>query len=307
MSTTVSSSDLLLNSTDESASSAQAFASDSGDASTLNGIGSGDIAGAAGNGTSANAASKVPDALGNFAGTGTVADAATMTATPAHAGTPGHSGSIDPISAGTSVAAGQTAPVNGMSGGNISSAHTGSSSTMPDARIADRSLPATMSPSATFSAMDRAGSSTSGSLLHASPNQVTVGVADSGMGWIEVRAERVGGQITAALTANSATAHAELTSVLPAMSSYLQDHHQPVQQIYVETGQAASHNAGGSQEQARGGRRDQDEAPRAVTGISGIGEASRTSGMQSTQHISHAAEATRGNTRAEGHQLSVRA
>ncbi len=311
MSTTVSSSDLLLNSTDETASSAQSFASDSGDASLLNGVASGDVAGVAGNGTSTNTASKVPDALGNFAGAGTAADAATMTAAathaaPGHPGAPGQPGSIDSISAGTPAAAGQTGPANGNTG-NISSVHTGSSSTMPNARIAERGVPATMSPSATFSAMDRAGSSTGESLLHASPNQVTVGVADSGMGWIEVRAERVGGQVTAALTANSATAHAELTSVLPAMSSYLQDHRQPVQQIYVETGQAASHNAGGSQEQARGGRRDQGDAPQAVTGISGVGGPSRTSGMRSTQHTSHAVEATQGSAKAEGHQLSVRA
>ena len=81
--------------------------------------------------------------------------------------------------------------------------------------------------------MDQADANPGGVLLHASPNQMAVGISDPGLGWIEVRAERVAGQVTAALTANSTASHAELTAVLPAMSSYLNDHRQAVHHIQI--------------------------------------------------------------------------
>ena len=72
-------------------------------------------------------------------------------------------------------------------------------------------------------------------LLHAAPHQVAVGVTDPSLGWVEVRAERVSGQIAAALTTGSAASHAALTSVLPTMATYLQEHHAGVHQVHVES------------------------------------------------------------------------
>ena len=87
-------------------------------------------------------------------------------------------------------------------------------------------------------------------LLHAAPHQVAVGVTDPSLGWVEVRAERVSGQIAAALTTGSAASHAALTSVLPTMATYLQEHHAGVHQVHVESSLAGGQAGTGSQGQA---------------------------------------------------------
>jgi hypothetical protein len=229
------------------------------------------------------------------------ADSAAVAST-LHVTAPAHVAGSDPLLAGTSAALQTTG-----SNGNPSASHSGTSAALPIGRSADRNLPSTLTASATFSAMDQAGSNLSGSLLHATSNQVTVGMKDPGLGWIEVRAERVGGQISAALTANSATTHAELTSVLPAMSTYLNDHRQPVQQIYVETRQP-SQNSAGSQGQASNGRQNSDDtSTQPVIGISGVGEVSRLPVMQPTTRTDSPAEVASQGSKVEGYQFSVRA
>jgi hypothetical protein len=100
-----------------------------------------------------------------------------------------------------------------------------------------------------FIAMDGATSGERGVLLHAAPHQVAVGVSDPSLGWVEVRAERVSGQIAAALTTNSASSHAALTSVLPTMATYLQEHHAGVQQVHVESSLTGGQAGAGSQGQ----------------------------------------------------------
>jgi hypothetical protein len=101
----------------------------------------------------------------------------------------------------------------------------------------------------TFAALDSAASGERGVLLHAASHQVSVGIADPSLGWVEVRAERIAGQVTAALAANSAASHAALTSILPSMATYLQEHHSGVQQLHVETGLAGGQSGTGSQGQ----------------------------------------------------------
>jgi hypothetical protein len=229
------------------------------------------------------------------------ADAAAVTST-LHVAAPAHVTGSDPRLTGAPAGIQTTG-----SNGNPSASHSGTSAAMPIGRSADRNLPISLTPSGAFSAMDQAGSNLSGSLLHATSNQLTVGVKDPGLGWIEVRAERVGGQISAALTANSATTHAELTSALPAISSYLNDHHQPVQQIYVETGQA-SQNPPGSQGQASNGRQNSDDtSPQPVVGISGVGEVSRLTARQPTTRTDSLVEAASQGSKVDGYQFSVRA
>jgi hypothetical protein len=108
-----------------------------------------------------------------------------------------------------------------------------------------------------FTALDSGAAGERGVLLHAAPHQVAVGVSDPSLGWVEVRAERVSGQIAAALTTNSAASHAALTSVLPTMATYLQEHQAGVHQVHVETslagGQAGTgaHGQSSSQGHAR--------------------------------------------------------
>jgi hypothetical protein len=101
-----------------------------------------------------------------------------------------------------------------------------------------------------FTALDSAAAGERGVLLHAAPHQVAVGVSDPSLGWVEVRAERVSGQIAAALTTNSAASHAALTSVLPTMATYLQEHQAGVHQVHVETSLAGGQAGTGSQGQA---------------------------------------------------------
>ena len=122
---------------------------------------------------------------------------------------------------------------------------------------AGSSAPSTASPTTThaatsdaFTALDSAASGERGVLLHAAPNQVAIGVSDPSLGWVEVRAERVSGQIAAALTTSSAASHAALTSVLPTMSTYLQEHQAGVHQVHVETSLAGGQTGTGSNGQA---------------------------------------------------------
>lgn len=100
-----------------------------------------------------------------------------------------------------------------------------------------------------FAALDSAAAGERGVLLHAAPHQVAVGIADPSLGWVEVRAERIAGQVAAALTADSAASHAALTSVLPSMATYLQEQRAGVQQIHVEAGLAGGQPGTGSQGQ----------------------------------------------------------
>ncbi|MHB1743932.1 MAG: hypothetical protein ACYCRE_04080 [Acidobacteriaceae bacterium] len=100
-----------------------------------------------------------------------------------------------------------------------------------------------------FAALDSAAAGERGVLLHAAPHQVAVGIADPSLGWVEVRAERIAGQVAAALTADSTASHAALTSVLPSMATYLQEQRAGVQQIHVEAGLAGGQPGTGSQGQ----------------------------------------------------------
>ncbi|MGC1870549.1 MAG: hypothetical protein WA700_06280 [Acidobacteriaceae bacterium] len=100
-----------------------------------------------------------------------------------------------------------------------------------------------------FTALDSVAAGERGVLLHAAPHQVSVGVTDPSLGWVEVRAERVSGQIAAALTTSSSASHAALTSVLPTMATYLQEHHAGVQQVHVESSLTGGQAGTGSQGQ----------------------------------------------------------
>ncbi len=157
-------------------------------------------------------------------------------------------------------------------------------------------------PSDAFTALDSGSVAEHGVLLHAGPHQVAVGVADPALGWVEVRAERVGGQITAALTADSAASHAALTSVMPSMATYLQDHQAGVQHIHVETGLAGGQAGAGSQGQAssQGDARGGTESA-AVPASGGTGWKSAATIAEQTSHTT-----TTRSTR-EGHRVSVRA
>ena len=153
-----------------------------------------------------------------------------------------------------------------------------------------------------FTALDSAAAGERGVLLHAAPHQVAVGVSDPSLGWVEVRAERVSGQIAAALTTSSTASHAALTSVLPTMATYLQDHHAGVQQVHVETsltgGQAGTGSQGqtASQPDAQTGSNDTVMASSASSGWNAVPD---------TRSIVPANQGT--NFSYDGHHFSIRA
>ncbi len=141
-----------------------------------------------------------------------------------------------PPVAGQGVAGASANPLTATGGGNLS---------LPQGAR----LPSASSPTASdaFAALDHV-SSEPNRILYATPHQLAVGVADPQLGWLEVRAERSGGQLMAQVAADSASSHAVLAASLPAMTSYLQEQRAGVQSLAVAT-QLAGHagqNAGQS-------------------------------------------------------------
>lgn len=224
----------------------------------------------------------------------------------------GPNGPADGHSKSTSVEAAAAAPAatGTPAMGNMTASHTGTPAAIGIAPSNGPSNAGDGRPSLTsstlFAAMDRADTGANRVLLHAAPNQVAVGVSDPGLGWIEVRAERVAGQVTAALTANSTTSHAELNSVLPAMSSYLHDQRQAVQQIHVETG-FAGQNPSGAQTGSGGQQHPGSRTPERLDGLTGIGAGERLASASGSQRGRPVVETNPRRSTAEGHQFSVRA
>lgn len=177
---------------------------------------------------------------------------------------------------------------SGAAGGFFSSA---AGSTAPRATTADA-----------FTALDSAASGERGVLLHAAPHLVAVGVSDPSLGWVEVRAERVSGQIAAALTTTTAASHAALTSVLPTMTTYLQDHHAGIQQVHVESSLAGGQAGAGSQGQTASqsdARTSSDRTPAAN---------SASSAWNAAPVASTTIPASQGtNVFQQGHHFSIRA
>ena len=294
MTTSISSSDLLLNS-EGGISKTQASPG-----SDLDGTASST---AALNGTSpvpATSAGAASKASGNFGDAGAAAGADMAVSAASRKTVPGESATtLSPLTPATAGQVPTTA--------NIPSAHAGTSAAMSIGSSGVRNPLPAMTPSATFAAMDRADANPGAVLLHASPNQMAVGISDPGLGWIEVRAERVAGQITAALTANSTASHAELTAALPAMSSYLNDHRQVVHHIQIETGLASGQNPASSQEHSSGGQHRESAIVEPVGASTGVGDGLRIGATQTAQRVNHAVEVAPQKTKLDGHQFSVRA
>jgi len=178
--------------------------------------------------------------------------------------------------------------------------HSGASGSFSSSTAAPTASRATTADA--FTALDSAASGERGVLLHAAPHQVAVGVSDPSLGWVEVRAERVSGQIAAALTANSAASHAALTSVLPTMATYLQEHHAGVQQVHVESSLAGGQAGTSSQGQPS----SQSEAPTVPDNLTAANAATNS---WNAVPVGSAAVATgqRNNFIHEGHHFSIRA
>lgn len=167
---------------------------------------------------------------------------------------------------------------------------------------------ARFAPSDAFAALDHAASADPNRLLHLSPNQVAVGVADPHLGWVEVRAERAAGQVSAQISAGSAATHAELTASLPAMTAYLHEQRVGIQTLAVTaqlSGGSSSGTAEGGSGNTPGRESSQDIAEVGATSqaratLSGI---SSLPGRVSVEHNSPSGMVELRH----GHQVSVRA
>lgn len=81
-------------------------------------------------------------------------------------------------------------------------------------------------------------------VLESSPQKLSVGVGDPGLGWIEIRAHSVTGQVAATLAGGSHEAHAAIAAELPAIRDALISQHVAVHSLSAERYSTAS--GGGS-------------------------------------------------------------
>jgi hypothetical protein len=112
--------------------------------------------------------------------------------------------------------------------------------------------PATVS--AAFTRMDSAAPP---QVIESAPQQLSVGVRDRGLGWMEIRTHAAAGQVSVVLATGSSEAHAALQAHLPELRDYLTG-----QEVHVD--QLASErfsSSGGSREPA-----EQEQGRRAPSG-----------------------------------------
>lgn len=83
-------------------------------------------------------------------------------------------------------------------------------------------------------------------LLEHAPHQLSVGVTDPGLGWIEIHARSGAGQISAVVTASSAGAHSQLAAQLPDAMSFLSREHVRVDHLASEAQTASQEGRGGA-------------------------------------------------------------
>ena len=172
------------------------------------------------------------------------------------------------------------AGANGIDGHALTSAGGFSASNFAASRTSS-----SVSPSASdaLAALDHVAAEPS--LLRATPNQLAVGVSDPQLGWLEVRADRVGGQVTASITPDSSASHAVLAASMPAMTSFLQEQRAGVQSLALSnpwagnTGQGAQnqnaqHFSQGNNGQANDNGGQGQSQPTWVSSPAGIGAVS---------------------------------
>lgn len=95
------------------------------------------------------------------------------------------------------------------------------SATAPALRAAAPTLTAHAANSATGSPFARMDSASAPQVLESAPQRLSVGVRDSGLGWVEVRTHAAGGHVSAVLRAAEGEARATLAAHLPEVREFL--------------------------------------------------------------------------------------
>jgi hypothetical protein len=88
-------------------------------------------------------------------------------------------------------------------------------------------------------------------VLRADAGRVTVGVHDTSLGWVEIKAQGSASQVSASLVAASSQTHASLTSQLPGLTQFLSERHVRIDHLGVEQHLQGGREQGGRQETDR--------------------------------------------------------
>lgn len=121
-----------------------------------------------------------------------------------------------------------------------------------------------MPASATFERMDSAAAP---QMIENTPQRLAVGVRNAGLGWVEIRTNRVAGQVSATLSTGSVESHAAVSAQLPPMREYLSAEHVRIDNLASERfSQSSGNREGFSDGQSRnGGGRDTKTPEQAIS------------------------------------------
>lgn len=102
-------------------------------------------------------------------------------------------------------------------------------------------------------------------MVESGPQRLAVGVRDTGLGWVEVRAHVTAGQVAATLATDSASSHAAITAALPSMRESLAAAQVRVDHLGAEQFAASSERRGEGQGSGGQKHRDTTEATATLT------------------------------------------
>jgi hypothetical protein len=131
----------------------------------------------------------------------------------------------------------------------------------------------------TFAALDAQGAPGRPAWIHTGAQQAEAGFQDPALGWVGVRADASGGGIHAQLVAGSADAAQALSGEMAGLSSFLAEHHTPVETLTLSSsggmGGTSNQDAGGGMQQGAGDQAGQQAAQNARAESSSILPSSR--------------------------------
>lgn len=117
----------------------------------------------------------------------------------------------------------------------------------------------TSSPGAVSAAFTRMDAAAPPQVIESAPQRLSVGVRDSGFGWVEISTHAVAGQVSAVVAAGSNEAHAMLQAHLPELRDYLASQQVRVDQLTSERFSSTGGNRESAQrEQNPGGSQSQE-------------------------------------------------
>lgn len=116
-------------------------------------------------------------------------------------------------------------------------------------------VPVTSNP---YTRLDEASAPT---VLHASPQRMTVAMSDSSLGNLQVQAQTVNGQVAASLATATAAGHAQLSGHLASLTGFLHDQHVDVARVTLAPPAFSSGMSGGqsSAQSGSGGQTQQGQ------------------------------------------------